>query len=509
MFSVTKPPRALSRLAVSSFALWLALLPRPASADFGFCETPVNVGIVMTALTAAEAAVMDVSFGVPSGLLMNLISGQVASATQRIVGGDRGLNAIDEAGLENYKPPNPCVPVKLNLLSLKIGGNVCLYDVRVIGDYLANSIQMAKARSYFGGLGYMDITMRWRLDKFWRELHEGLKAMTAQIYASGLNNARLLASLSDAGNLSGAGGAVQDAQIDAKLQFQISDETCRYESMAGSLSTASAISNAFSSALSLELNDIGNQTVGSPGAGGGADFQKWRFDFYRDNLCDPQSDIGRGVCGADATSEGKGDKLAQASLVGDAQAADSAEQPSAPKAAVTVQSLFASPTIDIKNPETARAIQELAMNVVHYAPPTETIGKGGAIEVEKLFNDRRYVAQMDAVSSLVWKVIEDLTPGEKSESVQQLRQRSGAADASVAPSEYEILQTAVSRLGDPQYYASLDTGGGTGLQNEVQLMAYNVMVLGKILDYQERIGVAEMVEAANMLAAFKDTGGAR
>lgn len=479
--------RKTTRKGAGALALLLAvplfMSPRPAFAQF-FCEpffVPMFAEVILEEVQ--DYAVRQILFP-PSGLFPDLVLEPATTEVQSMLAGNDQLDS-----------PIP-LPVRGEVGS-------------ALKDFISILPRLADVNFNYGGLGYMDITMRKRLDDFWHDLRNALAAMTTQIYSSGINTARLIASINDAGGISTGALGHQDMEIDAKLQHVVSDESCQFDTVATNLGVARAVSTAVTNAYADEFNAIGNGRVGTPGQSGGS-FRNMRFQLYKNKFCDIYSNGGAAPCSLAARQEEP--ETASSSLIKSAGAQSTPAQPAQPNAAVTPgKTIFAQDTIDMSDPDTREAARELIFNITGYEPPPLIPAKAleSAPGREQMLMNREYLTQMDVVSSLAWGVIADRAPSAASTQVQQMRQKAGQPNASLNPSERETIQAIVDNLSKPEYYVNLGDSGGTITQKEVYLKAYNAMLLYKLIEKQEKISAAYAVETANMVKKYKDRGSQR
>jgi len=336
-----------------------------------------------------------------------------------------------------------------------------------------------------GGLGYMDVRMRTRLDRFWGDLYKGLKALTSQMHTADINNTRLLSSIHDAASMSLAALLHQNDEVKAKKQFIVSDETCQFDTAAKSLGQTQHLSRAVSSAYAQQVSDIGNTKKGTPGGGGMAQFINTRYQIFLGGSCDKKANNGHAPCPVSGAVPG------------------AASSPSA--------TVFGKLTMDVGAPGSPQraVIPELVMNITGFTPPPLIPPGclGSAACQETLLKQRGPTAQMDAVTGLIMDVLGDRMPGATSTDIQAVLSNGGSSDASATPSFRETIESVRVHLGDPKYYTNMGEAGGTIAQKELYLKAYNSMLLYRLIEKQEKISNAYAIETANMVAKYKNEAG--
>jgi hypothetical protein len=320
--------------------------------------------------------------------------------------------------------------------------------------------------------------------------------MTAQIYSSDINNARMLSSFNDSTGLSSGALAHDDKEIDAKLQNIVSDETCQFDTAAQSLGPAMQVATAVGSAYAGEIGTASANEKGTPAANGAAGLNDQRYRKYVTTLCDPKMNGGASPCAGETDS------------------------PLANAAVLPAKTLFSRETIDMKDPEVIDAVKELTMNITGYQAPAPVPRKALNTPAgrEMLRKNREYATQMDAVQALVTGIAADRAPGtvqpvnadgspsnagQLAGAVQQMRQKSGATDASPTPSAREIRESVVEQVKNPNFFVNLGDGGGTIDQKQVYLKAYEAMMMNKLIEQQEKIANAYAIEAGNMLKKYR------
>ncbi|MEZ0225637.1 MAG: hypothetical protein ACAH83_13860 [Alphaproteobacteria bacterium] len=324
-------------------------------------------------------------------------------------------------------------------------------------------------------LDLMEDTILNKLRQFWDRWLFALKDMTAQLSGSLNDGTRHLDSLFDSSNETENARMLQEVEFNAKKQYQTTDQGCRFDTSARYMNSAMRTGTFVSQGLTKDLNIEANNAAGSPGAAGQASVDNSRWGIYQSTFCDAVSNGGYPGCAA-AGPRPNGDT-----------------QPS--------KTLFGKETIDMTNADDRRAVEALTYNITGFEVPDPF-----ALNVllspqgkEQRARNREYMAQMDAVTSLVTSLVGERTPGPASPEIQQLRNKMGITDASANPSEREIRQSVIEQLWDPNYWVDLGDSPATIKQKELYLQAYNVLMLYKIIEKTEKISNAYAIETANML----------
>jgi hypothetical protein len=313
----------------------------------------------------------------------------------------------------------------------------------------------------------------------WDDWLLALKDMTAQLSGSLNDGTRHLDSLFDSSNETQNERSLQEIEHTAKKQYQTTDEGCRFDTSARYMGSAMRTGQFVSQGMTKDLNTVGNNLKTTPGGKGSATLRQDRWQVYQSTFCDAVSNDGAPGCTSAGTRP------------------NADIQPS--------KTLFGKETIDMANVDDRHAVQALNYNITGFDIPdpmqpqvlTTPNGK------EQRLRNRHYLAQMDAVESLVTSLVGERTPGPASPEIKALRIKLGVTDASDTPSEREIRQSVVEQLWDPNYWVDLGDAPSTTQQKEVYLQAYNLMMLYKVIEKTEKIANAYAIETANMLESEK------
>ncbi len=323
-----------------------------------------------------------------------------------------------------------------------------------------------------------DTMMLPRLNQFWEDWEEALKAMTAQLHAGITDQTRQMAAAYDFDNVGESARRIQRAEVTAKKDFTVTDQGCQFDSTAQYLGSAMQTARSTARGYAYDIAKLGNNNKDTAAASGAASLQKSRWDIYVNKFCDGVSNGGNPGCAP-------GNPMANAHIT-----------PS--------KTLFAKETIDLTDADTREAVSQLTYNISGYAVPDNWSKKvlSSAIGREQRQNNREYLAQMDAVSMLVTSIIGERTPGKPAPTIKAMRVRAGVSDASDTPSEREIRQATIEQLWDPKYFADLSDSPSTIPQKELYLKAYNLYALYKVIEKTEKISNVYAIETANLLDAY-------
>lgn len=334
----------------------------------------------------------------------------------------------------------------------------------------------ASSAALIASLEAMETALNQRMRQFWRDWDEALKAMTTQLNAGVSDQARQMSSLFDSSNLTETARGFQRREFEARQNFRPTEEGCRFDTTARYMSEASGVTRAATNLMAQQTSSIANNNAGTPAANGPQGVVRSRFEEYRNRFCDHLSNGGNTACGGTSGT--------------------------APNAHIMPSvTLFGRETLDMTNADTETAVKELIYNITGFVPPEviDTRVLNGSSGKEQRQDNRKYLAQMDAVNALGFSIVAERAPGRASTEVQEIRQRVGVNDASGNASEREIRQSVMEQLWDPGYYVGLTDGATSVSQKEVFLQAYNLMLLYRMFEKAEKIANAQAIEAGNIL----------
>lgn len=320
------------------------------------------------------------------------------------------------------------------------------------------------------------LMLRDRLNQYWQDQQQALKEQTAQRSAGSLDQTRQLGSLADTGVVAAASRHIQRAEYDAARTFTTTDEGCRFDTTGPYLGRAMSVSRGVAGAAVTDMMGDMAGREGRPSARGpGADIAE-RARVNRDMFCDINANGGNPGCTEHA-----------------GEFADAHVLPS--------RTFFGNDTLDLDDPRTLPAVNELARNILGYdvANPTSESALTSATGREDRMRQRELIAQTDATAGLVWSVVAERMPAGAAPEVEQMRLRIGGSQPSAEPSEYEIRQQLVEQLWDPEYYADMQDTSTATQQKQIYLRAYSVMQMYKLLEKMERIANVYAIQTSNMV----------
>ncbi len=304
-----------------------------------------------------------------------------------------------------------------------------------------------------------------------------LKGMTAQLNSGTQQKDAMIGASIDASMLNSAARKSQLEKYNARKKYRPNERACKVDTVAKYANRSREVSKALATGYSKDFNSIGNNNAKSKAGSGPYSLHKNRWKAYKETFCDPKSN--RGGAGCDTQEEKETTNLH----------------------IMPSKALFGKDTIDLSDKDISNGIDELMFNITGY----ETAGSITLSEQDKqrglsvVQKRREYLAQMDAVGSLVYSIVSERAPGKDAPEVQAMRQKNGITYASKNPSSYEIRQAIVEDMRSPALYKSLNEDAATITQKEVYLKAYSLVLLYDLIAKQEKISNAYAIETANML----------
>lgn len=341
------------------------------------------------------------------------------------------------------------------------------------------------------------------LNPFWTEWLAALKGMTAQLSAATTDETFKLGMINDASNALAAARDEQKERIKAKLEFQPTDQACRFDTDADFLAKDRAIDEAVQNGFEWDFVTLGNNEDKSIAQYGPGELQNQRWDIYQHNFCDYKAeDCDSGCSQTPWLTPSQPDTCKQDPNL--------SPQPQDPNADIYVSNmLFKNETIPVDNPVAWKAMQSMMFNVTGYKVPDLILARAVGTDpgIEQMFIRREYMARMSAVDSLLYSVVGDRMEGAPAPEPQQIRTMMGIASPTKNPSMRELRQSIIEQLWDPNFYKNLGNNPATISQKELFLKAYGLTMLYDMIAKQEKISTAYAIETAAMLKRTENVSG--
>ena len=327
----------------------------------------------------------------------------------------------------------------------------------------------------------------------WDEWDLALHDMTAQMAGSATEHGRQFSSMFDSSGMTENARVIQEEELETRKANHPNDQACQFDTQAHTMTKTDQVASAVTRGFVADSNKMAYAPVGTPAATSNAAYVDARVTLHATKFCDPASNGGAAGCVGVPPVAMRGADI----------------MPS--------KTIFGELTLEMENPDVRDALTELVTNITGYKPmssiPNDVLNTpaGQQARVEQ----RRYLAQMDAITGLIYSVIADRAPsGDPSApgvpgGIQELRLRQGisAPTVSTAPSSREVRQAVLEQIRDPKYYTDLIDAPSTVAQKDLYLRAYNLMLLYKVIEKTERIALAYAIQTANLVARSGPRGG--
>ncbi len=313
------------------------------------------------------------------------------------------------------------------------------------------------------------------------------KGQTTQDYAGSQQKDLIVGANIDGDALNKSAQKQQIEEFKSRKQYRPNEHGCQVDTAARYANRSRQVSKALTTGYSKDFNSIGNNNVNSKSGAGPTSLHNARWKNYIDLFCDPESNRAQSGCEAEEEKETTNMHI----------------MPS--------KTFFGRDTIDLTNKDISTGVDELMFNITGYATANSvsTSALSSSVGQEDTRRLREYLAQMDAVGSLLYSMVAERAPGKEAPEIQALRQAQGITYASDKPSLYEIRQSVIENLWGPKFYNSLYEDSASITQKEIYLKAYSLIMLHDIIAKQEKISNAYAIETANMLDSMhKDTSAA-
>lgn len=315
------------------------------------------------------------------------------------------------------------------------------------------------------------------LHEFWDRWGGAWKSMTKQLSAGTALQTLEWGRYNDVENTAKVALEVQKQKLRSKLLYQPTDETCRFDTLAAYMTPSRQISRALENGYEWDIMKEGNNIEGSFGQYGPGNLQEYLWQAYSLYFCDAEAEGGHKNSGCDTSG------------------------PLATWDVLPSKTIFSRETIHLEDYSKRVTLWQLIYNITGYKVPTPVL-KGSLKSpqgMDEMMKRRSYLAQMDAVSALLYHVIAERVPGLEAREVRDLRTHEGGSPATDAASTHEIRQAIVEQLWDPGYYKNLYDNPSTIAQKEIYLKAYNLMMLYDLIAKQERISNVYAIQTSNIL----------
>lgn len=254
-------------------------------------------------------------------------------------------------------------------------------------------------------------------DTFWLyNLRPAMQAMTVQLNTADADQSNLIGQFTDSMDANRTNMALMGTEIETHRAMRPSETVCVGATTAGGMARAANVRRAYGAAAPRErLNRSGAREGTAAANGPGAD-QGERWQDYVANYCDPAVNGGAAGCTAAGPMVGR-----DLDVTGE---------------------IFEKDTIDVRNPQTRKAVDDLLTNIVEpvtMAPvPKEMLT--GAEGQEMFLKGESYKARRQVLFDAVYYIVARRVPGsDMAEFIEPIRNAAGLTNSSDNPSHNEVL----------------------------------------------------------------------
>ncbi len=344
-----------------------------------------------------------------------------------------------------------------------------------------------------GGDNVTDHITDW-IDQFWlKSMEPGMKEMTDQLTALTPDQERQLASIRDAANANRDVSALAQSEIDSQREQRPSESTCQTATVAGGMTTAHTIRQAYGSAAPSERaarsSNATKDAYGNPisAAAGPAADMKDRWDDYKSRYCDKDDNNGHAGCTTSGTYAGQDVDVAG--------------------------TVFGRETIDVTDANTKQTVDDLLTNVAEPfvrqpIPPNAVNSQDGQ---RAQLAGQAYTAKRQTVYDSLYYIVARRVPGSSKlkDFVGAMREEAGipASLISDKPSENEIMQAMMSERFRTGKYASSQIDEPENNQREmITQTAFQLMQMSDQLDLMDRWSMMLAAQVGDEVRRDKKSG---
>jgi len=313
-----------------------------------------------------------------------------------------------------------------------------------------------------------------------------LQGMTRQLNTMMADQSRALASFTDAANLNRTISALKERDIDRHRALSPGENVCAGSTVAGGLTRAASFRRAYNAAAPAEQAGRSGNVVGMPAATGKAAESDARFEKYAARYCNKNDNNGASGCAGDGLFVGL-----------DIDPAGT---------------IFAKETIDVKNSETRKTVDDLIENIAE--PFVKDTVPPGAVDSatgrEAILAAESYKARRQVIYDSLYHVVSRRVPGSSmGEFVTPIRLAAGIDPALISdnPSHNEIMQAMMSeRFRSGKYVLEQIAEPENNAREMVIQQAFQLMQMSDQLDLMDRYALVLAAQAGAEVRRAKRQG---
>ena len=328
---------------------------------------------------------------------------------------------------------------------------------------------------------------------FWDQWMDYHQDMTAQLNTAIIDKTRIRGTNMDTENLIDRKGHIEDEEIKARQAFEVSEDSCVFDSTLPAYGRAERVSRAARVAMSNQVSRgiLNNSGSGSSAADGSLASTAQDYVRFEALFCNPDENGGGDNQLCDVEGE-RVDEDVQISTIFDADtleitdAADAAEDAAVYTA--MVDNLLGRPRSDVI--------------------PVSAL-EGGVSARNAILQKRSAAAQLNLAAGIMSDQISERLPqGVDIPEWRVLREDQGVPSNEISdqPSKYEVRQGYIDFINNPKFFKRLGNNRATVMQKDVHMKALRLMLMSEELAKTERLMAMLSVQLANYLDQHAGTG---
>jgi len=303
-------------------------------------------------------------------------------------------------------------------------------------------------------------------DTFWYyNLRPAMMNQTDQLVTMDQDQNLQVGKFSDAQNMNRTNRDLQFQEIQSHRELRPGENVCQAATVSGGLTRAYTFRRAYGAAAPAERGARTGNTVGTAAAQGPGPDQKERWANYVSKYCDPNENAGSPGCTTAGSQVGR-----DIDVTGE---------------------IFAKETINLKDPDTKQAIDDLITNIAepsaHDPVSAASIKSESEQGRESMLGAESYRAKRQVVYDALYQVVARRAPGSGTPQAMlgPMREAAGVSNAEISanPSHNEIMEVMMSeRFRNGEYSMQQVDEPANNAREMVIQQAFQAMQLSDELD---------------------------
>ena len=323
-------------------------------------------------------------------------------------------------------------------------------------------------------------------DTFWYyNLRPAMMDQTDQLVTMDQDQNMQLGKFQSGSDMSRTDRTLQVQEVQSHRELRPGENICQAATVSGGMTRAYTFSRAYGSAAPAERGRRGRHVKGTPAAQGPGADQKDRWDTYVSKYCDPNENAGASGCSAAGAQVGR-----DIDVSGE---------------------VFSKDTIDLKNPATKAAIDDMITNIaeptVSEPIPEQAIASNSSQGHEAMLQAQSYNAKRQVVFDALYHVVSRRAPGAANkEFIAPMREAAGVATTTLSenPSHFEIMDVMMAeRFRTGNYSVSQVDEPENNTREMVVQQAFQAMQLSDQLDLLDKLSLVLAADIADNVSMSK------